>query len=519
MPKGYTFVDVNQPLNPTATAVGGGSLLPNTTYYYRVMKVSTGSASQEYWQGKSKVSAQFSVTTTATDLTARIVFNCPAQSGYSYRIWRSTSPTGIGAWSLGHLSVYPTDALHNSGGVVTFDDTGTTATRGNNFCELEDQAHGVLTLSGSTSSDMFSIVDLYNADVANGWGVIQRLNSRTYKVNCYLLGHNNLYWKDTNKTILFTGGVEFNYGASVLQFGEVSGSNRTQNGCELIWMTSWLAGCSFPTLNAYRTLFKYEIYPALLPVAGLGLSGIAIAAGTIQDCQIEKMRGFTPTTGVVLKDCIFSNFDNLFGAGNATYSGIKALAGSRIWQIGTTNTNRTGRNVYSENTYAVLVFATNETSSLTTIDSIISQGILVNSASTGFRWYDKFSYNAKILDMAGNAINGASLKIYDKDNALVVDASSDASGVVTEQLITRRYFEVSGTSVLPENNRNPFTIVVSKSGYETYKEVVSYTASNAIVKTISLKPTIPMMVSTDGKYFAKLNPENIENNRGVIIDL
>jgi hypothetical protein len=161
------------------------------------------------------------------------------------------------------------------------------------------------------------------------------------------------------------------------------------------------------------------------------------------------------------------------------------LSGSGIWQIVGGNISVVGRDVYSEGTAAVLVAGSDSTSSLSTIDSTISQSIIVNSDSTGFRWYDKISFNLKILDTNGSAINGANLEIYDKDDTLIVNTTSDSNGTVVEQNITKRFFEVNGTSVLPENNSSPFTIIISKTGYETYQ--TTFNITDKIDWTIALE--------------------------------
>lgn len=507
MAKGYTFLDIAKPTSPSAVAVAGGSLLANTTYYYRVMKVSP-SASGGYYYGKSQMSDQFSVATTSVNKTARITFSCPINAGYQYRVWRSTSPTAIGSTYLGCLTLYPTDNLNNSGGTVSFDDNGSATVVGNTFAEINDQAHGILTLSGSTVSDKFSIIDLYNADVANGWGVIQKLDVNTYKVNCALKGHTGLYWEDKLKTIIFADWVDFNYTNSVFTFGAISGSNYTSQGCEIIITSSWLTQITFPTLYAYRTIFKY-IYPVGIDDGNLGLTSAGFNAGVVQDCQVDRFRNFYPYGGAncLMKNFTMSRFDNAFGNYSATFNNVRMLGGSRIWQISGGNKNIVARGVYSESTYAVLVIGSNSTSSLSTINSQISLAILVNSASTGFRWYDKFSYALKVLSEAGVGISGVSLKIYDKDNALIVDATSDANGDFAEQIITRRFFEVNNMTVLPENNRNPFTIVVSKDGLETYQEVISYSSSLEVIKTLTLKPSFKYRTTAEGKKLFVNQPE------------
>lgn len=485
MAKAYSFTDVVRPTSPTATGVAGGSLVDGTTYYYRVYKVNASGAT-DTWGGKSLPSDEFTFTAGATNKTARISFSCPKIGG-SYRIYRATSSAAFTTTYLSNINFFPSDALYNSGGTVTFDDTGYTAPAANNFYEWQDFAHGFLTITGSTSSDKFSITDLYNADVAGGWGIIIKLDENTYKVNCYLVATNQ-YWYDFEKTIIFADGMLNPYD---WKLGNISGEN-TSAGCNLIFKQNAFSSVAWTTLNAYRTTFTYK-FP-VSPITGgdlgtgLGVTSGSFNAGTMQDCTIDRFRGFVPiSAGCVLNNCIFSRFDNLFSASTATFNGVKCLSGSRVWQISGSNVNVVARGVYAT-ANAVLILNSNATSSLKIINSTVTGAINTNGlVSTGFRLYDQISFNLNVVDSNGTAIPTATVQIYDKDNVLIVDTTTATSGSITEQIISRLYYEVSGTSVLPVNNRYPFLIVISKTGYETYTEKVSYLSSLAVVKTVALK--------------------------------
>jgi len=504
MAKAYTFVDIPQPTSPSATAVAGGSLAANTTYYYRIIKTHNNTSS---WQGKSIPSDSFSVTTDTTNKTARITFTCPNTS-QSYKIFRSTTPDGFLNVYTGALNFYPTDATYNSGGTVTFDDNGTATIAVNQFCENKDAAHGRLFISGSTSSDQFTINDLYNEDVANGWGVILKLDENTFKVNTHLVSGAQQYWTDFEKTIILADGVT---APGRWTLGRVTtGTNRTFGGCNIIIKSTWLSDCSFTFLTAYRSsfIYKHTILPSGEDIqAGIGLAGGGYSSGIMQDCTVDRFRNFTlNNASCIARNCIFSRFDNLLSASVAVFDGVKCLTGSRVWQISGSSTNITGRGVYTESSAAVLVINAGG-SSLTLIDSISDGGILVNSASTGFKLFDKFSYNLNVTDNNGTPINGASFKVYDKNNTLVADTSTDISGSISEQFITRRDKTVDGMNQGSFTNYSPFTVVISKTGYETYTEIVSYTASNPVVKTVSLKPVKKIRQTEDGKTLFALKAE------------
>lgn len=56
-------------------------------------------------------------------------------------------------------------------------------------------------------------------------------------------------------------------------------------------------------------------------------------------------------------------------------------------------------------------------------------------------------------------------------------------------------------------NQYPFNVVISKTGYETYTEKVSYLASVAVVKTVSLKPVKRIRFTVEAEFFIANQPE------------
>lgn len=490
MAKGYSFSDIEKPGSPSASAVSGGTLTASTTYYYRIIRVSDTGGVPYTWKGKSQVSDEFSVTTDSTNKTARITFQITDGLNYAYRIWRSTTSGGMINAVVNCLAFYPKDVDYRSGTTVTFDDTGYAATAGNVYCETFNDAHGILTLSGSTSSDKFSIVDLYNADVAAGWGVINKIGGNAYRVNCYLIGHSSMYWFDQAKTIILADGADFNITGVNVTFGVLSGTNLTKNGCNIIVESPWLCSIVFPTLYAYRTTFSYLVSFNMTP--NYNYVGGGFNAGVVQDCAVDYWRNFAPygSGSCTLKNFICSNFDNSFSNYAAVYDGVRMLTGSRLWQITSGGINLTARKVYSESAYLVLITSAASTSSLTVVDSQYANVTSAATSTPGFLVYDKYSFNLKTTDENGNAISGASVKVYDVNDTLVVDTTTDANGVITEQEITRiLYTQIEGTGYgkYTTATKTPHTIIIQKSGYETYRCEINPTVSEAQDLTIALK--------------------------------
>ena len=479
MAKGYSFTDISKPINCVATPTAGGSLTAGVTYYYRVV-ATKGSQVSYSWYGKSKASDEFSGTADATNKSMTITFDIPVGEAVSYRIFRATSSGGFLNGYFPPIGYMPTDAACNSGGTVTFVDDGTSGVGNNCYLDLYNDAHGILTLSGSTSSDKFSIVDLYNADVAAGWGVIQKISEHVYLVNTYLVGHSAMYWEDVDKTIIFADALYSNTNYN-WQFGTLSGSQLTASGCNLIFSNTWLSNIVWGTLNAYSTNFSY-IYASYYS-GSYGFIGANYSAGALINCNISKFRNLIPLSGAncSMTKVTMTKFDNAFSSGAGTFTDVNMLGGSRVFQLVGAQ-SATARGLYTEG--SAVVYFISCTQSLTLIDSIFSS--ILAAGSNDCYLYDKISFNLNVVDESGNPINSANLSIYDVDGTKVVDTNTDSNGDITEQFITREQYHVVGTSK-PVDPRGPFTIKISKSGFKTYKEVVSYDASEPIVKTMALQ--------------------------------
>ena len=128
----------------------------------------------------------------------------------------------------------------------------------------------------------------------------------------------------------------------------------------------------------------------------------------------------------------------------------------------------------------------------------------------GFEYFDKFSYNLKVLEQDEvTPIANATITMFNNAGQ-IFQVTTNVSGDITEQYILKKYGIVD-TPALPSvytyTNKYPYKLVVSKTGYETYTENFTQTVSNPIVKTVSLKQIVPIrLLVGDGASLA-LQPE------------
>lgn len=477
MAKTVNFTDIPRPTGLTCTAISGGTLAANTTYYYTVIGVFAKGVASYVFQGKSLPSNEATGRTTTINKSITLTFSIPKGSAFTYRIYRNTTPIGTTYKNLNTLATFPTDALNNVDGIVTWTDNGV-AVSGNAF--FEPYTHGKLVLAGSTISDKFSIVDLYNADVANGWGVIQQVNSNTYLCNTHIVLNPNNYWYDQKKTIIFADGITAT--SANLEFGNINGE-KTFGGCNIDITTCWLSNFNVSNLNAYRTIFRY-----VSPFA-LNNTGLQFSSGVVRDCQVDYFRNFVPLSSIncTIRNFTCSNFDNLFSAGASIFRNLNLMTGSRVFQTGT-GTIIYAKGITSVGTGLGLYIGLN--SQLTVVDSTYDNIGSCNIDSTGTWIRDKFSYNLKVTNASGTSINGANVKIYDKFNNLLCDVNTDLNGNIVEQELLRKQWDVVNKTITG-TDYFPHKTVISATGFDDYVEYNSYSNSLPVIKSVALTETQP----------------------------
>ena len=88
-----------------------------------------------------------------------------------------------------------------------------------------------------------------------------------------------------------------------------------------------------------------------------------------------------------------------------------------------------------------------------------------NSASAVL--YRQYEFDLKVIDKDNTPIQTATVKIWDKDSNLIVDTTTNASGVIAPQTITRGYYNQANGGTLQE--ASPHLIKIEKAGYTTYE--------------------------------------------------
>lgn len=105
---------------------------------------------------------------------------------------------------------------------------------------------------------------------------------------------------------------------------------------------------------------------------------------------------------------------------------------------------------------------------------------------------EQFTAQLTIIDDQGNPIEGASLSMVDVLGDEQSVGTTDENGDVTSDAVTTReyYFDpedvtANATTFVVEKVFNPYTITISKSGYKTYKTVMTLQSQFATTITLS----------------------------------
>jgi len=478
MSKTVTFTDLLPPTALTSSVVSGGTLATGSTYFYVVQACFDAGTSPTVTNGRSQSSNQVSsLVSVSGSQSVSLSWTASVGAG-GYRIYRATSSDSYSNM----INVAVRTSVNCTGGICNITDTGF-GDPGNT--QYQNIVHGKLVLSGSTSLNPFSVVDLYTSSSASGWGIVESLDPDTYTINTYTEGHTNLYWADIDKVIIFRDYL--NPGSnSVYTFGQKIGQ-VTQRGCRLIFKTPDLYVTSFPTLFAYKTTFDYVRFNPLFGYAGITPQFLGYSSGSVEFCLINKIRGFPPSSKVNcnMSDTTITQADVALGQGLATFSNVTGMNNSRVFQT-TDNTQITGSNIRFIGT-STLLLGTNFSVKYINSVSASTGDSISNSAASGST-QDVFTYDLQVLTKTGTPISGASVQLFNISGSAVFSSTTNASGNIAQQE-TPLYLRIISGGLGPTRNLSPYTLIVNKDGYDTYREITQYTQSIALQKTVALTET------------------------------
>ena len=194
----------------------------------------------------------------------------------------------------------------------------------------------------------------------------------------------------------------------------------------------------------------------------------------------------SPSSGSVFQNVMFNNCHIgvwLYIATNITLRSVTALN-----SISVDIQNRGYGNNNQENTLVDCVYGTYQNTFATHASTTQETYCILN--------IDEY-FDLVLNDQNGNKLEGASVKLYNKNDELVFDLTTDASGKIERQEVRRIRDEIwkrlpDLISVRTINTYSPFTLVIEKTGYVIYTDI--FDISGKVDLKISLK-LLPLQIS------------------------
>jgi len=334
-----------------------------------------------------------------------------------------------------------------------------------------------IIITGTNSGNPWTFEDIYQADQTNGWGKVSKQENQ-YRFDCKLQigdGSTETEFYDTNKQVIFTitSNTQIIYIKENAKFQ--LGNNNFFNGCSLFFSgtTSSYNGENIicdGELYLYNCKIQAEEVGRYVLITSFG-------KGEIKYCLFDTLRGLeTRTSNATIENIqiINSNFaiaspafiNNLL-INKATYAIL--YRGYQFSEI-------TMKNVNAKNHTYLCIFFCSDEANLYLIDCNYENENIDWRTSYGDNGncFIQYTFDPVIVDKNCNPIPYANVKLYDKNNNLVFEDSTDENGKLTNSphyiTIKKISHTASGETI---TTYNPFTIKITKDGYATYESKIT----------------------------------------------
>lgn len=332
-----------------------------------------------------------------------------------------------------------------------------------------------ITVTGYTEATPCTFLDIFNADIAGGWGVSHRQCNKQYCFDAFIIigdGSTVTWFADNYVSVLWSNFFSAHWqialrGRTNSHIKIEHASIASQTSAFAIYL---IAGTSVEyapdvKINYCSTI---QMDPSYQPSPLIYISG-----GYIKNTNCSY------TTPKFLQNMTLSQI-NSFGRFGADY-GLQNLVNCNV------------SDVYLKNGYASIFVSGSAVSN--TFKNIIAKTpsnfdlrlytlyypqYFINCIFEQNNWrlawldtsssciYRQYEFDLKVQDKDENDINAATVKIWDLNNNLVVNTATNASGVIATQTLNYGYYTQAGGDT--PTMQTPHTIQISKAGYETYSK-------------------------------------------------
>jgi len=339
-----------------------------------------------------------------------------------------------------------------------------------------------ITVTGGTEGSPIDFWDVWNASNVNGWNVVNNTCDTQFKFWCKLQigdGSTTTWFADESKQIIFASGIQVAWNPLInlknnshFRLGKViDADNRvTKTGCSIFnceqsvfnvglfdnrdggIVELYASTFSSPTRFSFMMLLGgTKIYECIL--AGyMYLRGIY---GSVCDVDAYELyigchapSGFQATTGV---------FENILLSGIGSYGAIRQAYITQDLTLTST---------VIRNCIAPVRFD-NSAYDLYLIDSDLDVWSISWVGTNTGSLFRQYSFNLMVLNQTGDVLSGFNVTLFDKNEDQVFSTTTHANGSITEQIVTRGFYNQTYGNTLQDNA--PFHLIVyGDSTYSNY---------------------------------------------------
>lgn len=523
MPGTFSAYTIDAPSNLTGNLTEGGSLVPNTTYYYKVL------AHNVTFSALSPRSDTFSITTTSTHRTVSLTWTPPA--GFNpttdgrargYIVLRNTSdsfPDNLNICIMRPGEPHVVNYLPTA----SFTDNGTyTMGQFHNFIG----GLPCIFATGGTDASPITMWDIYQWSLTNLPGRIKPI------IDTNFCDFEASGWKQHGMSWLIHATIYFGY----------NGSSNVETHFKNLWGGAFIVygtifSSSMANLTFGSTLNNGEdadLQFGTTMIVHIGaLLGVKALSGKIKANNLRLQQGgrvwgsysfsswnnpyclpsmVSLALGSSILDCDFAFLGNGYELSGATgasvpvrrcrFAGLVCNPNTVINQPYITYIEGLGLRHYGNNvvTEPIINFASYDITWRTTLNQTIVDGTFLSHDQTDNKpWYllgysltdtgsmtFKNTVVGKVSNRAGEAISGATVTIIDKDGATVYSGSTDTNGKFNAGALTSRIVrpttKMNGVWSVPAAHedthiangwltreyRTPHTVRIIKPGYRPY---------------------------------------------------
>ena len=342
-------------------------------------------------------------------------------------------------------------------------------------------ALNTITVTGYTEAVPCNFTDIYNADVAGGWGVVSKQGNDQFLFDAKLQigdGSTATYFTDKQKQI-YASSTAINANgaifikiktAAVFTLGIlVDDTDKiTKDGVSIIVDPASAFGHYIITNTESGTCYLYSCVGGTILDSSASGQYFYRGVSTNSNVKIYNFMGL----GVSIREAC-----NVYNAyTNNTKYGFQSVFGTLDGLISKKDYRGIGfggalAGDIKNLTVRQSIYASIRMYAVTVDHSIISSDLDVWDfsyfGSNTKKVYRKYELDLKVIDKDNTPIQTATVKIWDKDSNLIVDTTTDANGKITTQTITRGYYNQANGNTLQE--ASPHLLKIEKAGYTTYE--------------------------------------------------